>query len=308
MGSRKKNAAGGRAVALNVVEPYDFPLSLRVVRSFQPAAPETDDRLRLAARVGGKPAWIEIRQGPGLKGRLEAVSTPRSDNRRLRSLVEWTLNAGLDLAPFYRLAAKDRGLAPLVRKLRGLKPMRPASLFEMAVVAVTEQQISMAAAAKMRSRLVLKFGERAGGLLVFPEPEALAKASLEELRACGLSHAKARYIHELSVKITSRELDLDGLKTMSDDDAREMIMSLTGFGRWSADYILVRGLARPDSVPVDDLGVRSVVGEYLGSGQRLSPLGVARKLERFRPYRGLLAFYLLADHRLGVLAKVSAGV
>ena len=109
---------------------------------------------------------------------------------------------------------------------------------------------------------------------------------------------KAQYIHELAVKIADGTLDLDILKTMDDDKARETIMNLRGFGRWSADYILVRGLARPDCVPIDDLAVRSVVGEYLGNGQRASSLEVTEKLEPFRPYRGLLAFYLLAEHRL----------
>jgi DNA-3-methyladenine glycosylase II len=82
---------------------------------------------------------------------------------------------------------------------------------------------------------------------------------------------------------------------MDDTAAREEIMGWRGFGRWSADYILVRGLARPDCVPIDDLAIRSVVGEYLGQGPRITAAEVEEKLEPFRPYRGLLAFYLLAD-------------
>jgi DNA-3-methyladenine glycosylase II len=126
----------------------------------------------------------------------------------------------------------------------------------------------------------------------------MAKAKLEDLKACGLSGQKASYIHDLAVNITDGNVDLNVLKTMDDDKARETIMNLRGFGRWSADYILIRGLARPDCVPVDDLAIRSVVGEYLGDGQRLSSVEVAEKLDPFRPYRGLLAFYLLAGHRL----------
>ena len=297
-GPGNRSGTGARAVTVEVVEPYDFGLSLRAIHSFLPAPLEPGEVLCLAARLGGRPASVEIRPSAGSGGSLDVVSVPRVGSRRLRSFAGWVLNAGLDLKPFYRLAAKDPRLAPIVRKLRGLKPTRPASLFEMAVIAVTEQQISMAAAAKIRDRVVRKYGERAGDLWVFPEPAALAEASSRALLSCGLSHAKTRYIHNLSRRIVSGELELEALKTMSDDQARGMIMGLEGFGRWSADYILVRGLARPDAVPVDDLGVRSVVGESLGGGGRASAEEVTRRLEPFRPFRGLLAFYLLVGHRL----------
>jgi DNA-3-methyladenine glycosylase II len=283
---------------LNVVQPYDFALSLRVMKSFQPAASGPGDRLRLAARIAKTPSVIEVGQRLGAGDALEVSSNPPADRRRLRLIAERVLFAELDLKPFYPLTARDPKLAVIARGLRGLKPMRPASLFEMAVITVTEQQISMAAAGRIRARVAQRFGERAGDQWVFPEPGTLAKASPKQLQACGLSSAKALYIHDLAAKIAGKAFDLEALRAMKDDEAREAIMSLRGFGPWSADYILVRGLARPDAVPVDDLGVRSVVGTYLGNGRRASALEVARKLEPFRPYRGLAAFYLLAEHRL----------
>ncbi len=137
------------------------------------------------------------------------------------------------------------------------------------------------------------------GLRIFPEPRTLASASLEDLRSCGLSGQKARYIRDLAEKVAGGTLDLDMLKNLDDDKAREIIVGLKGFGRWSADYILIRGLGRTDCIPIDDLGVRSVVGKFLGKGQRVAADEAAEILERFRPYRGLLAFYLFARARLG---------
>ena len=217
---------------------------------------------------------------------------------QIRRIAEWVLFANLDLAPFYRLTSRDPRLAPITHKFYGLKPMRPISLFEMAVVAITEQQISLAAAYGIRSRIILRFGEPTDNQWIFPEPGVLSRATLDDLRSCGLSRQKAKYIQELATKVVDGTLDLNILKTLDDDKARETIMELRGFGRWSADYILVRGLARPDCIPIDDLAIQRVVGEFLGEGQRLSSPEVTEKLERFRPYRGLLAFYLLAEHRL----------
>jgi DNA-3-methyladenine glycosylase II len=73
---------------------------------------------------------------------------------------------------------------------------------------------------------------------------------------------------------------------------------MRGWGPWSVNYFLIRGLARPDSVPADDLAVRSAVGKYLGEGGRASSAQVESLLEPFRPYRGIVSFYLLAYDRL----------
>jgi len=104
----------------------------------------------------------------------------------------------------------------------------------------------------------------------------------------------------LARRIVDGYLDLEGLRNIETERARETIMDIRGFGRWSADYILIRGLARPDCVPVDDIGIREVIGKYLGAGHRMTAAEVTKKLEPFRPYRGLLAFYFLAAYRLKI--------
>ena len=61
----------------------------------------------------------------------------------------------------------------------------------------------------------------------------------------------------------------------------------------------MRGLARQDCVPIDDLAVRSVIGKYLGNGSRVSSSVVEDLLKPYKPYRGILSFYLLSYERLG---------
>jgi DNA-3-methyladenine glycosylase II len=294
----KHSATGDKSITLNIVKPYDFALTLKAIHSFEPSQPEQSNRIYLATRIERTPALIEISPDPKDENRLTASCKQQVNGNQIREIAEWVLFAELDLTPFYLLTDRHPKLGPITRKLRGLKPTRPISLFEMAVIAITEQQISLAAAYGIRSRIVQRFGEQIGNYWIFPEPGILAEASVEDLRSCGLSRQKAQYIQGLAAKIADGTLDLDILKTIDDETAGETIVNLRGFGRWSADYILARGLARPDCVPVDDIAIRSVVGEYLADGQRLSSDELTRELEPFRPYRGLLAFYLLAGHRL----------
>ena len=283
------------SLLVSAIPPYDFELTMSVLRSFQPSATDTTLKLRLAVNIADTPTIIEVKLG---EHGLEATSYPPGDDNEVRKIAEWVLFAELDLKPFYRLVANDPRLAAIVQSLHGVKPLRPASLFEMAVIAITEQQISLAAAYHIRNRLVEGFGTKVDDLWVFFKPEALAKASLDDLRSCGLSRQKADYIKGLAERIVAGNIDLDALKNMDDARARETIVGWRGFGRWSADYVLVRGLARPDNVPINDIGIRNVIGEHLGNGKRATAEEVADLLEPYRPYRGLVAFYLLAYHRL----------
>ena len=102
----------------------------------------------------------------------------------------------------------------------GLKHFRPASVFEMAVIAIAEQQISLAAAYRIRERLVRRFGQEVGGVWLFPDPERLSGANPSELTSCGLSSRKAEYVSELARSVGHGSLDLDSMKAMGDDEAR----------------------------------------------------------------------------------------
>ena len=241
---------------------------------------------------------VEVRQTRSDPAALAAESRPVSSSGALRTLVARVVNADLDLRPFYSLVAEHPVLGPLTGRFHGLKPFRPADLFDMLVTAVIEQQISLAAAGRIRSRLVERFGDEIEGMPVFPRPGVLAETPLEALKACGLSLRKADYVSGVAQEIAAGALDLGELQAASVEDVRTRITALRGFGPWSADYVLVRGLGRMDVVPMDDLGIRSALGEWLGDGRRLTSGEAEQVLAPFAPYRGLVAFYLLVAGRL----------
>lgn len=291
-------------VRFTVSGPYDLILSLRAAASFgRNRSDPVDDApevLRSPVRIAGAPTTLEVRQLPTEPGTLEATARPAAASADVTALARRLVNADLDLEPFYELVRDDRLFGPLTTSLRGLKAFRPATLFEMLVTAVIEQQISLMAAHHIRGRLVERFGESVDDLIVFPAPDALAEAPLEALRECGLSHRKAEYIGGLAQLVSTGAFDTETLADLPDDEVRARISAIRGFGRWSAEYLLIRGLGRPDVVPVDDLGIQTLLGRLLGDGKRLTPDDVREVLEPLTPYRGVAVFYLLAGTRLGL--------
>ena len=287
-----------KTVCISSAGPYDFDLSMRIRRSFTPDHSQVSSNLHCAVRVKDKLTVLEFQQIQRNPTILEIRAIPSNRLSIIEQIGRWITFADLNLLPFYQLTASHSVLGPIAQKLYGLKPMRPASLFEMLVIAITEQQISLIAAYHIRTRIIERFGDSVNGLWAFPDPIRLSEISVADLMKCGLSQRKASYVKVLAYNVAHGLLDLEQLETMSDEGVRSILLQQKGLGPWSADYFLVRGLNRPDIVPANDLGIRDVVGRYLGRGKRLSPKGTMRKLSPFKPYRGLAAFYLLAHDRL----------
>ncbi len=277
--------------------PYDFRLSWRMLSAFSGQSASRGGSL--AIWWEDRPTAIFLRQTSQDPPVIELISDPiPKETRGFQKHLRTVLNADLALEPFYRRLRRDRALRPVVNSLLGLKPLRPPDLYQMLVIAITEQQISMSAAYRIRERLLSSFGTPAGKLTAFPRPRDIAPHEPGELHACGLSRRKAEYLIDLSRKIEAGEIDMSSWENMPDDELKALLRSYRGIGEWTAEYILVRGLGRMDVTPASDLGVRRVVGHYLADGRDLAPQEVRGLLAPWAPWRGLTAFYLLAHYRM----------
>jgi len=253
--------------------------------------------LTTALDSGDASTVITIRQLSG-RSTVHASAIPGIDRSLLRRTAKWLIFSDLDLRPFYRLVAGHPIMGPVASSLAGLKPLRPATLFEMAIIAITEQQLSLAAAFHIRGRLVRRFGQLIGTVWRFPSPCELASASLRALASCGLSRRKAGYIRELAARVGEGSLDLDALVRESDARIGEKLLVIRGLGEWSVQYILSRGFGRTDALPSQDVGLRRAIGHYVARGRTLTPAQMERALAAFRPFRGLAAYYLAVHWRL----------
>jgi 3-methyladenine DNA glycosylase/8-oxoguanine DNA glycosylase len=189
------------------------------------------------------------------------------------------------------LRASDPRMAELVDGDPELDPDAlfdgwPADLWGALVMQVIGQQLSRAAASAILGRLEALHGGR------LPTPEELLAADDETLRGIGLSRAKAVYLHDLAARLQDGRLDLERLRTLDDDAAREELVQVKGVGRFTADGVLMLALRRPDVWPAADLALRRAVERVWGLTPPASILAVDAVGDRFRPWRTLAAVYL----------------
>jgi len=90
-------------------------------------------------------------------------------------------------------------------------------------------------------------------------------------------------------------LDLERLADCDNQAALEFLERLPGIGRWTAEYVLLRGLGRLDVFPGDDVGARNNLARFLGRTRPLDYEGVRRAVAKWQPFAGFVYFHLLLD-------------
>ena len=231
--------------------------------------------------------------------RLEGRAAGESAEQLARAALERMLGLRADLAPFAAMAEHDPWLGPLAHRMRGLKPPRFPTVFEALVNGIACQQLSLVVGIHLLNRLTAAHGcpvsTDADGPRAFPGPDQLANLQPESLRPHGFSSTKARTIVEVARAIVAGDLDLDALGELDDRAAMERLMRLRGVGRWTAEYVMLRGLGRLEIFPGDDVGAHNSLSRHFAIDTPLDYESVQRLVARWQPYAGMVYFHLLLD-------------
>lgn len=215
-----------------------------------------------------------------------------------RTLLTRMLGLDADIWGFYALAEHDRRLSLLAIRFAGMRPPRFGTVFEALVNAVACQQLSLDVGVHLLNRLAARYGPRlgaSGGPVGFPGPELLAGADPPELRSLGFSRAKATCLVTLARKVAGGAVDLEGLAALDVATARSALVELSGIGRWSAEYALLRGLGRLEVLPGDDVGARDSLRRRFALVSDAGYEEVVAFSQAWWPYGGLVYFHLLLD-------------
>ena len=294
-----------RRLELRPRPPFRLDLTVWALRRRQQNRIDTWDgrSYRRALIVDGAPLAMSVTQLEGASTpRLEVVLTGANATSRtdaaIRSTLARLLGFELDLSSFYARAAGDPGLHELAERYRGVKPPRFPTIFECLLNAVACQQLSLAAGLTLLNRLAATAGEPAGDLHAFPTPRGILGLTRSALRTVGFSERKAETILELAHAATAGELELETLERLDDAAVVEALLRRRGIGRWSADYVLLRGLGRLHVFPQGDVGALNGLRSFLrAAGDDDDPRAA---LARWAPDAGLIYFHLLLrglEHR-----------
>lgn len=187
-----------------------------------------------------------------------------------------------------KFLSKNKIIAPLIKKHGPCKinPRPKKNYFEDLVDAITGQQLSGKAATTIFNRVK----EKCGGKIT---PEKLVKLKIEELRSCGLSYAKCSYVKDLASRVLKKDLKVNILDKLSDEEISRELVAVKGIGQWTADMFLMFTLGRPDIFPALDLGIKNGVKKL--THKESKPKELAEFGKQFAPYRTVASWYIWAS-------------
>ncbi len=191
------------------------------------------------------------------------------------------------------LADREKAFASVIERHGLPQPRRSEPGAHTLLRTIIGQQVSVAAARSMWSKLEAAYGSP-------PRLEALLTASDEELRTAGISRQKAGYVRSLAELVLSGELDLRALPS-EDDKAVALLTKIKGIGRWSAEIYLLFAEGRADVWPAGDLAVQVEIGRLLAIGDKPSEKQLREIGERWRPHRGAAAILAWHSYNSSVL-------
>ncbi|QVL33069.1 DNA-3-methyladenine glycosylase 2 family protein [Telmatocola sphagniphila] len=165
--------------------------------------------------------------------------------------------------------------------------LRPGG-YQVLCSSIISQQISTLAA-KSISRKVMAY---CGGKKF--DPEVIFQAPEDDLRACGLSRGKVRYLKALSEKVIEDPRFFKRLPRLTDEQIMESLLPIPGIGPWTVEMFMMFSLGRMDVLPVADLGIQKGFQKLFELTELPKKKQMIELAEPWRPYRSVACFFLWA--------------
>ena len=265
------------------------PYSLRATLRHGSDATRTNvDGVLVAALAGGGAgrAWQQA----------DGVVQLRAPHEAGIDELRFVLALDDDHSDFLRRFARDPLIGTATRRVRGLRPLRTATVAQALLRAVAGQLIQAKRARQVEQTIVRALMPKLEGTRLHapPDCETLGGVSPAELRRLGLGMRRGAAL----VRVC-RSLDLERLRSLPGDGPAERLLLERGLGPWSIGVVFLEGLGRYDRGLVADLGLVKLQSAL--KGRWVETWETAELLEPYGEWAGLASVYLLQAHALGLI-------
>lgn len=248
--------------------------------------------------------WVFVRQtGPTLHAR---TAEPQSDWAWLREYLQLDVNLDAVLRTFPR----DEAMNAARQTCRGLRLLRqePWECLAGFILSSTKQIVQIRQICGLlceRHGTAVQAPVEAGRWFSFPSAERLAACEESELRNCRMGF-RAPYLLGCARLLTDGKLELEALKTIPLNEARERLMTLPGVGRKIADCVLLFSLGFAAAFPIDVWVARALERLYFDGRPRPMRAMIEFSRNHFGPNAGYAQQYLFHHMRTTGRAPVPA--
>ena len=161
-----------------------------------------------------------------------------------------------------------------------------SNFFDSLINSIISQQLSTKVARVIKSRLY-SFGK-----IDQFTPKYFLNLKFDDMRSCGLSGAKCRYIKSISEVCYESPDFLDNLTSKTDDQVIEELVNLKGVGEWTAQMFLMFSLKRMDIFAPKDVGLLNGIRHIYFDGEIANISEIQEIVKKWKPYRTIGSWYM----------------
>ena len=170
-----------------------------------------------------------------------------------------------DIKKIIKSISRDKTVKMAVKKYQGLRILRQDP-FQCLISFIVSSNSNIPKIKYCLENISKKFGKKTKfqnqEFFLFPKPEKLAKASINEIIDCGVGY-RAKFIKEAAKMTVSKKIDFEYLKNCNYQEAKENICQVPGVGNKVADCVMLFSLNKLEAVPLDRWIIRILEKYYL---------------------------------------------
>ena len=169
-----------------------------------------------------------------------------------------------DLDEIIRSISKDKTVRKAVKQYSGLRILRQDP-FQCLISFIVSSNSNIQKIKNSLEKLSRKFGIKVEyedeEFFLFPNAEKLAKASIDEIKNCGVGY-RAKFIKEAAKMIYFKRIDFEILKKSNYQETKKVIRTIPGVGNKVADCIMLFSLDKLEAFPLDRWMIRILEKYY----------------------------------------------
>ena len=248
-----------------------------------------------------KDIWYGVNGQDVLKiskaGTIKSYQNTKADFFRKRDNIEKIIKS----------ISKDSVTKKAVKQYLGLRVLEQDP-FQCLISFIVSSNSNIQKIKNSLEKISKKFGEKVEfenqEFFLFPKPENLANASINEIKSCGVGY-RAGFVIEAANMIVLKKIDFEYLKKSSYQDAKEKLCKVPGIGNKVADCILLFSLDKLESFPLDRWMIR-ILEKYYSDKFQLETKSITEKqygilhekiVNHFGPYAGYAQQFLFKMER-----------
>jgi N-glycosylase/DNA lyase len=203
--------------------------------------------------------------------------------------------------------SKDKTVKGAIKQYEGLRIFKQDP-FQCMISFIISSNSNIQKIKSSLEKITKKFGEKVEienkEFFLFPKPEKLANASIEEIKTCGVGY-RAPFIKQAAEIVFSKKIDFKYLEKCNYKEAKKNMCLIPGVGNKVADCILLFSLNKLEAFPLDTWMIK-ILEKYYSNEFKIETKTITQKqyeilhekiVNYFGPYCGYAQQFLFKMER-----------